>query len=116
MHKASIEIWITFYHFHTREKYLFDGKQMIHLKQLCKKVKAKVIEKGMEPSDENVLNSLKMFLNSVKDKWILDNLDISLINSRFNVLYVNAIKQSPFVNPTADYFKAKYGASGAAKG
>lgn len=112
MHKSSIDIWLTFYAFHTREKYLFDGKQMMHLKQLCKKVKLKCEEKGIETTDHNVLESLKIFLNTVKDPWILSNLDVSLINSKFNVLYVEANNHFKAVTAVADYFKAKHNPQG----
>jgi hypothetical protein len=92
----SVDIWFVFYKHHTGETYLFDGKSGMHLKQLLKKVEAKVKQKNMEPNEENILNSLKGFLNSVKDPWILEHLEISLINSKFNSLYVNAVRNNPF--------------------
>lgn len=95
MHKQAIEIWFTFYKFHTKEKYIFDGKDGRHLKQLLKKIESKVKDKGMEPTEENILNSLKGFLNLVKDPWILEHLEIAIVNSKFNSLYVGAIKNNP---------------------
>jgi hypothetical protein len=68
-----------------------DGSQGRHLKQLIKKVELKVIDVGMEASEENVLNSLKGFLYSITDQWIIDHLDISIVNSKFNQLYVRSI-------------------------
>jgi hypothetical protein len=62
-----------------------------HLKQLIKKVELKVIDVGMDASEENVLNSLKGFLYSITDQWIIDHLDISIVNSKFNQLYVRSI-------------------------
>lgn len=93
--KQAIEIWFTFYKFHTGETYIFSGKDGLHLKQLLKKIELKVKERGLEPTEENILNSLKGFLNTVKDPWILDHLEVALINSKFNSLYVTAIKNSP---------------------
>lgn len=95
MFKQSVDIWLYFYKFHTGENYLFSGKDGLHLKQLLKKIEAKVKERGLEPTEENILNSLKGFLNTVKDPWILEHLEVSLINSKFNSLYVSAIKNSP---------------------
>lgn len=95
MYKMAIDIWIIFYRHHTGENYLFNGKECTHLKQLLKKIEAKVKERGLEPTEENILNSLKGFLNTVKDPWILEHLEVSLINSKFNSLYVSAIKNSP---------------------
>ena len=96
MFKEALTIWFTFYKFHTGENYIFSGKDGKHLKELLKKVTIKTEEKGLEPNEENVLNSLKGFLNTVKDPWILSHLEVSLINSKFNSLYVSAIKSNPF--------------------
>lgn len=96
MYKSSISIWFAFYEHHTHTKYVFDGKDGRHLKQLLKKIEMKVKEKGMEPNEENILNSLKGFLNSIKDQWILDHLDIAIVNSKFNILYVAAVRSNPF--------------------
>lgn len=95
MFKNAVDIWFIFYKFHTGENYIFSAKDGMHLKQLLKKIEAKVKEMGLEPTEENILNSLKGFLNTVKDKWILEHLEVSLINSKFNSLYVRAIKNSP---------------------
>lgn len=94
--KSAVETWFVFYHHHTKETYIFSGKDGFHLKQLLKKIELKVKEKGMEPTEDNILNSLKGFLNSIKDPWILDHLEISLINSKFNIIYATAIRDSPF--------------------
>lgn len=110
MQKQAIEIWLVFYKFHTGEKYIFSGKDMFHLKQLLQKVKIKTEERGLEPTEENILNSLKMFLNTVKDPWILSHLEVALINSKFNSLYVSAIKNSPLgIERAIDNAIRKYG-------
>lgn len=94
MYNQAINIWFTFYKFHTGETYIFSGKDGKHMKQLLQKVKIKTQERGLEPTEENILNSLKMFLNTVKDPWVLSHLEVALINSKFNSLYVSAIKNS----------------------
>lgn len=71
------------------------GKDCAHLKQLLAKIKIKTVERGLEPTEENILNGLKGFLNTVKDPWILSHLEVAIINSKFNSLYVSAIKNSP---------------------
>lgn len=98
MYKKAIEIWFLFYKHHTNETYVFDGKDGMHLKQLIKKITSKVEQKGMEANEVNVINSLKGFLNSIKDRWILDHLEISLINSKFNSLYYEAVRSNPFTS------------------
>lgn len=82
-----------------------DGQQGKHLKQLIKKVEFKIKEMGMEVNEDTMTNSFKGFLGLIQDKWILDNLDISIVNSKFNVLYSKA-SRNVF---TANYFDTKYG-------
>lgn len=96
MFREAIGAWFDFYHLHTGERYVFDAKDGKHLKLLLKKIEAKVKEKGLEPSDENVMNSFKGFLSTLKDQWILDNLEIAIVNSKFNSLYAKAVRNSPF--------------------
>jgi len=90
-YKQSVDIWFKYYSDKTRQNYLMDGTQGKHLKQLIKKVELKVIDVGMDASEENILNSLKGFLYSITDQWIIDHLDISIVNSKFNQLYVRSI-------------------------
>jgi hypothetical protein len=96
-HKESIDIWLKFYKEKTGQNYILDGKQCSHLKQLIKKVHVKTVDHSIDPSDENVLNSFKALLYSIKNRWIIDNLDISIVNSKFNVIYNEAINKS-FIN------------------
>lgn len=92
----SVKAWFDFYKHHTREDYVFSGKDGFHTKQLLKKIETKLKQKSMEPTEENIINSLKGFLNSIKDPWILDHLEIALINSKFNQLYLHAVRHNPF--------------------
>lgn len=94
--KPAIAIWFEFYRAKTGQEYIFDGMQGKHLKQLLGKIKTKVIQAGMEPTSENILNSLKGFLSHLNDSWILEHLEISLINSKFNILYAKAINGNRF--------------------
>jgi hypothetical protein len=96
MYKIAVEIWFTFYQHHTGEKYVFDGKDGRHLKQLIKKIETKLKDRNLEVTEDNVINSLKGFLNSVKDKWTLENLEIAIVNSKFNSLYAKAVRNNPF--------------------
>lgn len=96
MYREAVGAWFDFYFLHTGERYVFDAKDGKHLKQLLKKVETKVKEKNLEPTEENILNSFKGFLQSLKDQWILDNLEIAIVNSKFNVIYAKAIRNSPF--------------------
>lgn len=112
--KEYVKIWFDFYRLKTGQEYVFDGMQGKHLKQLIAKIKTKVIQKGMEPTDENVMNSFKGFLAHMTDQWILDHLEISLINSKFNVIYAKAVKSNPFNSRIDDIIENRYNTGGAA--
>lgn len=94
--KQAIETWFNFYKSRTGQQYLFTAKDGNHLKQLIKKVEAKIGERGLEVTEQLVTNSLAALLVSIKDQWILDNLEISIINSKFNVIYSKAFRSNPF--------------------
>lgn len=117
MWKQAIAIWFDFYRSKTGEEYVFDGIQGKHLKQLLTKIKSKVKQKGIEPTDENIINSFKGFLAHLKDPWILEHLEISIINSKFNTFYAKAVKSSPFgsANRIDDIIEHKFGNGGAAR-
>lgn len=96
LHQSIIEVWFKFYRYKTGEEYVFDGKDGRHIKQLITKIKVKVKEKGIEETDDNIINSFRGFLASLTDPWILDNLEVSIINSKFNIIYAKAVRSSPF--------------------
>ena len=96
MHKLFVLIWFDYYKSKTGQTYLMDGQQGKHLKLLIKKIEAKIIERGMEVNEETMTNSFRGFLGMITDKWILDNLDISIVNSKFNILYATAVRTNPF--------------------
>jgi len=108
-----VKVWFDFYRLKTGQEYVFDGMQGKHLKQLVAKIKAKVIQKGIDPTDENILNSFKGFLSHMTDQWILEHLEISIINSKFNVIYAKAVKSSPFLSASRidDIIEHKFGDS-----
>lgn len=109
--KEYVKVWFDFYRAKTGQEYVFDGMQGRHLKQLVKKIEAKLSQKGMELNDQNKLNSLKGFLDHITDKWTLEHLEISLVNSKFNSLYVNAVNSNPFAvaDRISDLVQQKYG-------
>lgn len=110
MFKSFVAIWFTFYQQKTGEQYVFDAKDGRHLKQLIKKVETKVRQKGFEPSEENITATFMGFLEEIKDPWILDNLEVAIVNSKFNVLYARAIRTNPFTqrNRTDDIIERRH--------
>lgn len=110
----SVETWFNFYRKKTGQEYVMDGMQGKHLKHLLKKIEVKLKQKGLEVTDENVVNSLNGFLHHLNDNWILEHLEISIVNSKFNVLYAKATRNSPFNQRIDDIVDSKYGTGRAA--
>lgn len=94
-HNESVAIWHIYYLHMKKTKYVYDGKQMSALKKLVAKIRIKILEYGMEDNSENLSNSFKSFLSSINDRFTIENLEISLVNSHFNKLYSHAIRNSP---------------------
>ena len=105
----ALEIWFAFYQERKREKYMMDAKSGMHLKQLLKKIEFRLKDKGIEASEERVLNAFAVFLMVIKDKWILDNLELAIVNSKYNVIISKASEHSPFVvaSRIADIIKGR---------
>lgn len=79
-----------FYKNKTGEDYYFTAKDAGNLKQLIKKIEFKLKEKNVPQKKEKVVESLEIILNRIQDKWILDNLSISIVNSKFNEIITQA--------------------------
>lgn len=111
MFKPAIDIWFTFYREKTGQEYVFDGKQGKHLKMLLNKIEIKVRQRGIQPTEENILNSFRGLLYSMNDQWVLDHLEISMVNSKFNIIYAKAVKSNPFnrANETENIVRARFG-------
>ena len=113
LHKNAKEIFENFYSSKFKTNYIFTGaKDATNLKSLLTKIATKVKESEMEVTEENQLNGFKHYLESITDRWVLDNLSISLVNSKFNELFKSAkngtAKTNHYGNPL-EIFK-QYGA------
>lgn len=115
--KRALELWFQFYQDRKNERYMMDGKSGAHLKQLIKKLETRLKDKGYEANEDQILNALAFFLLSITDKWILENLEISIVNSKYNVIISKAANSSPFVTSSrvADIIAGRGYSEGAAK-
>lgn len=75
--------------------YYYDGKSAGALKQLINKIRS--ICAADKKTDQDVINGFKYILNSLNDEWVKDNLDIPLINSKFNSI-ISKIKNGQNTN------------------
>ena len=88
--KAALTLFDEYYIKQTKEPYIFDGKAIKSMSLLLGKIIQKHKLKDLETDDTSILASLKQFLRVINDKWILENLSVAIINSKFNELYVKA--------------------------
>jgi len=76
-------------------EYYFTGKCAGALKQLTNKLKK--ICSAEKQSDEDILKAFKYMLDNITDAWILDNLELTTINSKFNQI-ISQIKNGKSTN------------------
>jgi hypothetical protein len=72
------------------DEYYWEAKDAANLNAILKKIKYNRESKNMPIDDENVSKAFSVFLDSIKDKWILENYSISNINSKFNEIISQA--------------------------
>jgi len=91
-HNQCIKIFDNYYNQRTGLKYDWSGKEIKSMQgvlvKLTKQVKVKTIT---EPLPEQVTKAFEFMINNINDKWILENLSVSNINSKFNEI-LNKIK------------------------
>jgi len=79
-----LEMKNTFLTYYKKKKdldYYFTGKDAGCLKQLTNKLKSTLKSVGKEA---NLTDTFTGFLNAINDEWIIENLSIPIINSKYN--------------------------------
>jgi len=82
--KSFLEMKNTFLSYYKKKKdldYYFTGKDAGCLKQLTNKLKSTLKSVGKEA---NLTDTFTGFLNAINDEWIIENLSIPIINSKYN--------------------------------
>jgi hypothetical protein len=68
--------------------YYWTAKDGAHLAPLLKKIESKVKEKhGEDYTTQNIYEGFSVILENINDVWILDNLSIPIVNSKFNEIF-----------------------------
>ena len=82
--------------------YYWSAKDAGNMSSLLKKLKFQREKKNLPIDDQGVLNALKYLLDSITDGWILENLSVTNINSKFNeiVSQIMAKKNGQTTNNT----------------
>jgi len=86
LHNPMKEIFLKWYFKKKRVEYYWTGKDGKAMNELIKKIHHVV----PESNDDGMLNGWEMFLKKIEDKWILEHLNLSTINSKFNELFATA--------------------------
>ena len=81
------------YQSRNHSEFYWTPKDAVALIALLDKIKAKVREKFPEIENESaefkekLASGFQIILTNIKDKWILDNYSLPIINSKFNEIY-----------------------------
>ncbi|WP_157757371.1 hypothetical protein [Hoylesella timonensis] len=74
----------------TSEKYYWKAADGAQMKRLLNQLKFSRTNKGMPVSDEDLLYALQVFLDKITDNWMLSNLSVPNISSKYNELVAQA--------------------------
>jgi hypothetical protein len=70
--------------------YYWSAKDAGHMTKLLKKIQFARNSRGLPIDDDSTLKALGLFLESIKDDWILQNFSVSVINSKYNEIVSQA--------------------------
>lgn len=91
------ETFMNFYSLMFNSEYYWEAKDSVAIKAISKKLRKAAADKGLEDSPENIATNFGILLNNITDKWILDHMAPTLINSKYNEI-ISTIKQKKHGN------------------
>lgn len=86
------ECFMNFYSLLFQSEYYWEAKDIVAIKAISKKLQKAANDKGLDNTPENIAGNFQILLENISDKWILDRLSPTLINSKYNEIISN-IKQ-----------------------
>jgi hypothetical protein len=111
------QFFLNCYQSKTGSEFCWAVKDSSALIALLDKVKAKVREKFPEIENESaefkekLISGFQIILTNIKDKWILDNYTIPIINSKFNEIYSQITTKKHDTNNLTDLVNFAVGAN-----
>lgn len=82
------DFYLIFHLEKTRSEYYFESKDGQKINSLIKKLLFKIKEKNpaikKESEPEEINKAFKYFIESIQDQWILNNLSLTILDSKFN--------------------------------
>ena len=97
----------------TGEKYYWKAADGAQMKRLLSQLRFSRQNKGLSVEDEDLLSTLQIFLDKITDNWMLSNLSVSNISSKYNELVSQARKNKSAIgiilrdNTDEKYFNQK---------
>lgn len=89
--KRAKQIFLEFYNkTHPESPYYWAAKDGGQMTNLLKKLKFVKSEKGLSCTDDDLLESLRLFLENITDNWVLNKLEVGILVSKFNQLIADA--------------------------
>ena len=77
----------------TGEKYYWKVADAVQMKRLINQLKFSRANRDLPTTDDDLLSALQVFLDKINDNWMLANLSVSNISSKYNELVAQARKQ-----------------------
>ena len=77
----------------TGEKYYWKVADAVQMKRLINQLKFSRASRDLPTTDDDLLSALQVFLDKINDNWMLANLSVSNISSKYNELVAQARKQ-----------------------
>jgi len=105
-----VDMWFTFYRTQKGVEYAFTPTDGRHLKLLQGKIKKQLVAANLPVDDDSILATFEGLIYSISDEWILQHLDLPLVNSKFNQLFANAIETR---KTNRGYYQNKFGSPNA---
>jgi len=113
----SKQFFLNCYQSKTGSEFYWEVKDAVALTKLLDKIKAKVREKFPQIESEStefgekLTNGFQLILTNIKDKWILDNYSLPIINTKFNEIYSQITTKAHDTNNIADLVNFAVGAN-----
>ena len=111
------QFFLNCYQSKNHSEFCWVAKDAVALIALLGKIKSKVREKFPHLENESpefgekLLSGYQIILTNIKDKWILDNYSLTIINSKFNEIYSQITTKTHESNSITDLINFATGAN-----
>lgn len=94
LHQEMKNIFVESYKSKTGLPYFWTGKDGKHLSELVEKIRFMLQQTKKTYDEDQITTAFQLLLENIDDKWILENLSVAIINSKFNEILLKINGQS----------------------